>query len=114
MNATLLEQPQVDKAAYTAASFDSIMAFNGFSSEAFEGPQYKVASDIGNIAVSVVMYGSDAKFGVSQFNTAQGTEVARGTVSNIAQKYNDYKAASGQTEAEYHSIMSNGDEDNEE
>jgi hypothetical protein len=111
MNVALLEKPQVEQAAFTAASFDSIMTLNGFTPEAFEGPQYKVASDIGNIAVSVVAYGSDAKFGISQFNTAQGTEVARGTVSNIAQKYNDYKAASGQTEAEYRAIMSDSDED---
>lgn len=110
MNGTI-ERPQVDPANVDAASFDALMTANGFTPEAFEGPQYKVSSDIGNIAVKVVVYGSDANFGITGFNTAQGTTVAEGNVSNIARKYAEYQHGTGQDAAEYFATVSKSDED---
>lgn len=100
MNGTITEQqPQVD-----VASFDAIMLGGGMNPETFSNQQ-QVAFNIGNIAVSVVAYGEGANFGISGFNTAKGTEVARGTVSTIASEYEAYRTQSGQTASEYHSMF---------
>lgn len=108
MNIATIERPQVD-----VASFDSIMINGGMNPETFDAPQ-KAAFDIGSIAVSVVAYGEGANFGIAGFNTVAGTEVARGTVSNIASKYDAYvaaKQASGATEAEYRSMFSDDEKE---